>query len=281
MTLAEFPAQNRPDRAVISIGGDDALTWLNSLVTMDVSTLPAGSAAYGALLNPQGKILHDMFVYNAGTWLLIDCVAGQRAALLQKLALYRLRAKLQIELDNNLEVGVHLEKPDDHFCYRDPRHPDMGWRSFSAVGTFINAPASFGYDLRRIGLGLADGQGDIGVETTFPHEANFDQFGGVSFLKGCYVGQEVVSRMQHRSTARSRMLPVTLTGPVPASGRNIVSGEKVIGQILSSVAGQALALLRLDRLADAPAPLLADGAVVRVARPDWIKYDVVIPEAVR
>ena len=135
------------------------------------------------------------------------------------------------------------------------------------------------YDELRIALGLADSVQDIGTNNLFPHEANLDQFGGVNFTKGCYVGQEVVSRMQHRGTARSRILPVT--GQGLTKGASITSEGKTIGEILSTTSAIALALIRLDRLGDAPAPLLSNAVTLKVQKPDWIKYDVTIPEAVR
>ncbi len=273
MSFPDFPDQNRPDRAVIAISGDGALGWLNNLLTCDVSTLGVGSAAYGALLSPQGKILYDMFVFHAEGRVLIDCAAEQAAALLQKLAMYRLRAKLMIALDNELEVGVHPEKPDEATCYRDPRHEGMGWRSLIATGTLINVPGHRGYDERRIMLGLADSVRDIGVDHVFPHEANFDQLGAVSFSKGCYVGQEVVSRMQHRGTARNRMLPIEIDG---VADKQVTAGGILIGQVLSQQGRLALALLRIDRLAETKGPLVSGAAGVRVIKPDWIGYDISI-----
>ncbi len=273
MNIPDFPDQNRPDRAVIAIIGDNAMAWLHNLLTCDVSRLDAGSSAYGALLSPQGKILHDMFVFNAGERVLIDCAADQRAALLQKFAMYRLRAKLMIELDNELEVGVHLEKPDDAMSYCDPRHKGMGWRSFMPAGSLINAVGNTKYDARRMMLGLADSVQDIGVEKLFPHEANFDQLGAVNFSKGCYVGQEVVSRMQHRGTARNRMLPVRFdTRP---EVNTITAQGKVLGEIHSCTDHHGLALVRLDRMTEAAGPLIAGTTVVHVEKPEWIKYEVV------
>jgi tRNA-modifying protein YgfZ len=310
MTTYFFPNQLRPDRAVIAISGDGALAFLHNLLTCDVANLGQGQAAYGALLSPQGKILHDIFVFNAGEQVLIDCAAEQREALLQKLMMYKLRAKLMIAAHDDLEVAVGDEG------YLDPRNAAMGHRFFAAKGTFKNiplppvgrarvgvAPASgsltselnnqmterpppkpspqggggiVNYDDLRISLGLADSVQDIGTNNLFPHEANLDQFGGVNFTKGCYVGQEVVSRMQHRGTARSRILPVT--GQGLTKGASITSGDKTIGEILSTTSSNALALIRLDRLADATAPLLSNDVTVRVQKPDWIKYDVTIPE---
>lgn len=268
MTNPSFPTQLRPDRAVISIGGEGALAFLHNLLTCDVAALAQGQAAYGALLSPQGKILHDVFVFNAGEQVLIDCAMEQRDALLQKLMMYKLRAKLTITARDDLEVAVGNEG------YVDPRNAEVGHRFFAAKGAFR---AGEGYNSARIALGLADSVQDIGINNLFPHEANFDQFGGVNFTKGCYVGQEVVSRMQHRGTARSRVLPVIGQGLM--KGATITSADKTIGEILSTTSTNALALLRLDRLADATAPLLSNAVTLKVQKPGWIKYDVTIPEA--
>jgi tRNA-modifying protein YgfZ len=259
-----------PDRGVIAISGDGALAFLHNLLTCDVATLAQGQAAYGALLSPQGKILHDIFVFNAGDQILLDLALEQRDALLQKLLMYKLRAKLTIAARDDLEVAVGDEG------YVDPRNTAMGHRFFAAKGAFA---AGDGYDVARILVGLADSVQDICANNLFPHEANLDQFGGVNFTKGCYVGQEVVSRMQHRGTARSRILPVI--GQGLNKGDAITSEDKTIGEILSTTSTTALALIRLDRLADAPSPLLSNAVTVRVQKPDWIKYDVTIPEATR
>ena len=267
MTKQNFQPQLRPDRSVISIRGEGALAFLHNLLTCDVAGLGSGQAAYGALLSPQGKILHDMFVFNSGEQVLLDCALEQREALLQKLTMYRLRAKLELKARDDLEIGVG----DEGFA--DPRNSAMGHRFFAAKGTFGKGE---GYDAVRIACGVADSVQDIGSNALFPHEANFDQFAGVSFTKGCYVGQEVVSRMQHRGTARSRILPVV--GKALAKGSAIASGEKTIGEILSAEGDHALALIRLDRLAEATAPLVSNSVVVKVLNPGWIKYDVTIPQ---
>jgi tRNA-modifying protein YgfZ len=277
MNLPAFPDQNRPDRGVLSLSGENVLGFLNNLVTCEVANLNVGEARYGALLSPQGKILHDMFIFHSETRVLIDCAASQIADLVKRLTLYRLRAKIGIEIDNTLEVGVHLTQPDDVIAYADPRRADLGFRSISDAGSFINVPGQPNYDLRRIMLGLADSDGDIGSEKIFPHEANFDQMGAVNFSKGCYVGQEVVSRMQHRGTARSRFLPIR-TGPQHPRDEQITSDGVKIGEAYSHARDMAMALLRLDRLAEAKAPLMAGPAPVKVEKPDWLGYDVTLPE---
>lgn len=267
MRDTDFRAGRLPGRAVISIRGPDAGHFLNSLLTADVEHLAEGEARYAALLTPQGKILFDMLVLRQGDGFLIDCAAGQRADLLKRLAMYRLRARVEIAARDDLAVGVSPKELPG--AYRDPRSPAIGWR-------MIGAPQdeAEGHDAARIAAGLADSEADLGSGEFFPHEANLDQLGGVSFTKGCYVGQEVVSRMEHRGTARSRILPVTLDGAAPPKGTDIRAGEKQVGTLLSSSGRNALALIRLDRLGDAAAPLLADGVKVTVLKPAWARYDV-------
>jgi tRNA-modifying protein YgfZ len=255
MTNLPFSPQVRMDRAVISVRGDGALGFLHNLLTCDVAGLGAGQAAYGALLSPQGKILHDVFVFNSGDEVLIDCSTEQRAALLQKLLLYKLRAKLEIVVRDDLAIVVGDEG------YLDPRHAGMGCRLFSAAGLFKTGE---GYDTARISLGLADSALDIGSNILFPHEANFDQIGAVSFLKGCYVGQEVVSRMQHRGSARSRILRIECLPAAPVKDSEIRSGDILIGEMLSSVGVQGLALIRTDRLAEASLPLTSGPTQIQV-----------------
>ena len=161
----------------------------------------------------------------------------------------------------DLEVGVVLEKPDGLVAYVDPRSSKIGWRIIAKAGTL---PIGTGYEVARIALGLADSDGDIGSSQLFPHEANFDLVNAVSFTKGCYVGQEVVSRMQHRSTARSRILPVQFE--VNTNGKEIRKGYKLIGNVLSSSGHMALALIRIDRLEEVTLPLLTDGVITKVLR---------------
>lgn len=270
-----FTPQILPGRALIRLSGDNVLGFLHNLVTADVHELALGHVAHCALLSPQGKIQHEMFITNEGASILIDCVASQREDLTRKLMMYRLRAKIDIAPENTLLVAVAPLAPSDGRL-ADPRHPLLGERGFLPIGAAAGGRGD--YDAFRLSLGIADGEADVGVNVHFPHEANFDLLHGVSFRKGCYVGQEVVSRMQHRNTARSRMLPVTLDGPSPGKGCAITSGETQIGTLLSSQGARAMALIRLDRLAEAVAPLVAADVRVHVQKPEWMTVEANIPE---
>lgn len=270
MTPPPFTAGLLPERAVLRVTGPEAGTFLHGLLTVDVAGLAPGQAAYGALLTPQGKILFDLFIFADGGEFLIDCSAARRDELLRKLYFYRLRAKVEIAA-SPLAVAVSPEEPSQPLRFPDPRLAGLGWRALVEAGTMAAATS---YDAARIEGGLADSDADLAPGEFFPHEANFDQFGGVSFSKGCYVGQEVVSRMEHRSTARSRILPVELAGAAPAPGTAVLSGEKQVGTLLSAAGSQALALLRLDRLAEAKAPLLTENVSLTVRKPSFARYDV-------
>jgi len=267
-----FTQQILASRAVIRLAGEAPLAFLHNLLTCEVAQLPAGQWTYGALLSPQGKIQHDVFVIHDGEQVFVDCSTSQRDALLQKLKLYRLRAKIEIAAEDTRAVAVGT---NEGLASADPRVAALGLRAVVAANSL---PVGHGYDAARLALGLADSEADIGVNQLFPHEANFDQWGGVSFTKGCYVGQEVVSRMQHRGTARSRILPLTGDGELPGRGSPIRSDETPVGEMLSSANQQGLALLRLDRLAAAAAPLLTESVRIHIQKPDWMTADVTVPE---
>ena len=274
MTLAPFTRQSRPDRSALRLDGEGVLAFLNNLLTAPLLHLPEGQGAYGALLSPQGKILHDVFVSHRAGIVFIDCAAVQAAALMQKLMLYRLRAKIEIQQPENLAVAVSPAADLPGLCYADPRLPELGYR---AVIEKASVGEGQGYESQCYQHGIADSVADIGSGILFVHEANLDQLNGVHFSKGCYVGQEIVSRMQHRGTARSRILPVTIDG-VAAAGGAVESGGTRLGQMLSSNHGQGLALLRLDKLAEVTEPLLTGSVGLHVQKPLWAKYEFMLPE---
>ncbi len=279
-----------PDRGVIKIIGEDARQLLNGLVTSDVLELQPGTAKFAALLTPQGKIITDFLIAAAsqedGGGLLLDCPKALAQPLATKLGLYKLRAKVTIEnVSDSLSVlAVWDGKPDmtEHFGFADPRMTTLGWRivlpadqaetTAQALGAeFADARA---YDVHRIACGLPRGGSDFSYSDAFPHEANMDRLHGVDFDKGCYVGQEVVSRMQHRGTARTRIVRMIVDGPSPEPGINVEAGGKPLGIMGSAADGAGIALLRIDRVAeamDAGLALTAGGISVRVASLDDIK----------
>ncbi|NNE24939.1 MAG: folate-binding protein YgfZ [Rhizobiales bacterium] len=263
------------DRGTLNIAGEDAENFLQNVVTSDVTGLTVGSATYAALLTPQGKLLFDFFVLKVPDGYVIDCALSQRPQLLQRLTMYKLRSKVTIETDEDAQVYAAWggTKPDGATVYADPRTDAMGWRAIGALET--NADAG-DYHRHRIALGIGDTDLDIGSGEIFPHEGNLDQLGGVSFTKGCFVGQEVVSRMEHRGTARTRFVIATSNG-VLAPEAEVKAGDLRIGAIKSVTGDHGLALIRLDRAGAAIAkgtPITVDGEPIGISVPDWARFDI-------
>src|ERR1700716_1661061 len=276
-----------PDRGVVKVSGEDARNFLNGLVTTDLTLLRPGLGRFGALLTPQGKITVDFLVTEApsseGGGFLIDCARALAQGLADKLGFYRLRAKVAVEnLSDSLGVlaawdGDPSLKPD--LAFADPRNAALGWRILvpaelaQKVADLIDADLvdSAAYDAHRIASGVPRGGLDFMYGDAFPHETNMDRLHGVDFEKGCYVGQEVVSRMQHRGTARTRTLRVVLEDFSPEPGTAILAGDKPVGTLGSTSGQNGLASIRIDRAADALAagtPLTAGGLAIRLADPD-------------
>jgi len=268
------------DRAVIAISGPEARPFLQGLVTNDVAGgLAPGSGLYTALLSPQGKILFDFLVTEGDGALLLDVARDSAEALLKRLKMYKLRAKVEIEARPQLGVFVNLKghpsnRPTTYVeravSFADPRSPELGVRSIGAIAEMpANLPGPHGYHQRRLKLGVPEA-GDFGTEKIFALDAGLDELNGVSFTKGCYVGQELTSRMKHRATARKRILGVTGKTALPAAGTTIRRGGADIGEMLSSNGMQGFALVRLDRLDESSGDILAGEIPVALTRPAWL-----------
>jgi tRNA-modifying protein YgfZ len=267
------------DRGVISVSGADATSFLQGLLTNDVERLAPNDARYAALLTPQGKILFDMIVVRALAGeepsYLIDCTAAQAADLAKRLGFYKLRAKVAIadmSADRAVAAFWGAESPGvaEGVLYADPRDPRLGWRAIlpRPIAAAVGLEHVGEYEGLRIAAGTPKGGLDFAYADAFPHDANFDLLHGVDFDKGCYVGQEVVSRMKHRGTARKRVARVKLAGPAPAPGTPVMDGELAVGSLGSSSGREALAMLRIDRVEDASTagrPLSAGGVGLALA----------------
>jgi hypothetical protein len=251
------------DRGVVSVTGADATAFLQGLLTNDVERLGPSEARFAALLTPQGKILFDMLVVRApgeAPSYLIDCAAAQAADLAKRLGFYKLRAKVAIADETADQAVVALwggepTRVEEGLPYADPRDPRLGWRAIlpRPIAAAIGSEHLGEYEGLRIAVGAPKGGLDFAYGDAFPHDANLDLLHGVDFDKGCYVGQEVVSRMKHRGAARKRVTRVKLAGPAPAPGTPVMDRELAVGAIGSSSGGEALALLRLDRAEEAMA----------------------------
>jgi hypothetical protein len=252
-------------RALIAVGGDDWKSFLQGLVTQDVETLRPGEVRFGALLTPQGRLLYDLFIVGRedGCWL--DCAADKHAALLQRLTIYRLRAKLSLAPDETPVLAAWGARPAGDGWAPEPRLAALGWRGYG-VSTRPNAVEA-DYERHRLEVG-APGPADWGEDAAYPLEADFDLLNGVDFRKGCFVGQETTSRMKRRGAIKSRMLPIRFDGPPPPHGAEILAGSLRAGQALSGADGRAMALVRLDRIEGAA--LTVDGRPCEVVRPEWM-----------
>jgi hypothetical protein len=278
------------DRGVIKVSGEDARNFLNGLVTTDVTLLRPGLGRFGALLTPQGKIIADFLITQApdgdGGGLLIDAPRPLTKGLADKLGFYKLRAKVAVEnLTGSLGVlavwdGEPAMKPDLSFA--DPRDEALGWRILvpeelqQKVADLIGADLvdEAAYEAHRVLTGVPRGGLDFMYSDAFPHETNMDRLHGVDFDKGCYVGQEVVSRMQHRGTARTRIVRVTLDDFSPEAGLPVLAGDKPVGTMGSTAGGHGIALLRTDRVADAldaGLKLSAGGLGIRLTDPNDVR----------
>lgn len=284
------------NRAVLAVSGGDAAHFLQGLLTQNVEKLADGKAAFAALLTPQGKILFDFFVIRRGGEFLLDCVREASADLARRLGFYKLRAKVEIA-DRSAEFSVAAFWGGDDanpqggslVCVRDPRYTPLGMRLIGPARAIENEMERLGcelageaaYEAHRIALGVPEGGKDFAYGDIFPHDACMDELSGIDFSKGCFIGQEVVSRMRHRGTARKRFVCVEAEAPLPPPGTQITAGGSSIGVLTSSVGERGLALVRIDRAASAMtegAPFIADACPVTLRKPDWATFD--FPETV-
>lgn len=273
-----MPLAKLNDRAVVRITGPDAATLLQNVVTLDVDAVDGAGSGYGALLTPQGKILWDFVLHKLADGYAADVRADSVEAFAKRLSLYKLRAKAEIAPAPDLTVfaswGESGAEVQDHPA--DPRLAALGRRWVAAAGSASADATVEDWNRYRIALGVPEGGVDFLFGEAFPFDAAMDSLNGVAFEKGCYVGQEVVSRMLHRGTARRRIVALTADAPLPEPGADIVAGDRSLGRLGSSADGHAIAVVRLDRLSaarDADQPIQVGAVEVNAALPDWAAYD--------
>ena len=287
------------DRGVVSVAGAEAEKLLGDLITNDIALLKDAPALYAALLAPQGKILFDFLMVKAGDGFLLETARERAAELVKRLSMYKLRAAVEIR-DVSADFVVAAlwggasapagEMPGA-IVFADPRLPALGLRMLAEARKASDALAATGgtaapaeaYHAHRVGLGVPEGGRDFAFGDTFPHEALLDQLRGVSFTKGCFVGQEVVSRMQHRASVRKRVVAVTADQDLPAGPLPVLAGAVEIGRLGSVDGPRGLALVRIDRVAEARrdgVSITAAGVALRVAPPPFATFGIEGPHAV-
>jgi hypothetical protein len=286
-----------PDRGVVSLTGEDAERFLQGAITNEMGLLATQPAIHAGVLTPQGKILFEFFVVKTPEGFCLETARDATAGLVERLARYKLRSKVDIEdASSDYAVAAIWGGPyDPHgrgkqpLVFADPRLPEMGYRELVTIGSdwalageAADSATRDDYHAHRIALGVPEGGKDYVLGETFPHEALFDQLHGVSFKKGCFVGQEVVARMQFRNMARKRVVPVVGSGPLPTPGAAIVAAGVEIGTLGSVAGAKGLALVRLDRaaeFAEKGEALQAGTVPVRIEIPPWATFSLAPKEA--
>ena len=287
-----------PDRAVLTIAGEDRRVFLQGLITNDTRMLAADRALFAAFLTAQGKYLHDFIVSEREDVLLLEGEAARLDDLRRRLSLYRLRSK--VTLDRTLPpwrvaavwgagaaAGLGLEgspagtvRPfgSGGLALIDPRLIDLGARvlmqddpsdALRAAGYQPATPED--WQRHRLALGVPEGSGDLVPEKSFLLENGFDELNAINWQKGCYLGQELTARTKYRALIKKRLLPVRLPGSPPLPGTPVLQAGKGVGEIRTAIADGnqtiGLALLSLDHLST---DLTADGHPLSWHKPDWM-----------
>ncbi|MBX2805034.1 MAG: folate-binding protein [Hyphomicrobiales bacterium] len=275
------------DRGIVEVAGPDSASFLHNLLTNNIEQLKTRAAAYAALLSPKGKILFDFLVYRRSEdRFLLDCAKEVTADFVKKLTLYKLRANITVtDRSDELAVGAiwaeaaALPATEGLEAYDDPRFAPLGQRFVAPASFWATQPgaddenAASAYHQRRIAFGIPEGGRDFAFGDAFPHDACFDALNGVDYRKGCYIGQEVVSRMHHKGTAKSGVVIIEADDQLPESGAEIHAGDSPAGHLGSVDGARGIAIVRLDRIERAQAdgkPIRAESVNVAVKTPPWL-----------
>jgi folate-binding protein YgfZ len=265
-----MPQTPLPDRAAVALSGEDRVAFLQGLVSNDVALAAPGRAVWTALLSPQGKWLADFFVFAEPDRLLLDAEVAQAESLVQRLSRFRLRSKVSLAVEPGLVVvaGWGDAPRPDGTAAPDPRHPGAGWRALLPATPAADATPE-DYDRHRLALGLPAGARDMDADKTVLLEAGFDELGGISWTKGCYMGQELTARTKYRGLLKKRLFPVAVEGPLPARGTPVLREDGAeLGEMRSGRDGLGLALLRMPVVKGQA--LRCGDAVLTVQVPDWL-----------
>jgi hypothetical protein len=268
-----MPIANLPDRGVVEVTGGDRLSFLQGLVSNDVAAAGPGRAVWAALLTPQGKWQADFFIFAAADRLLLDCARDQAGMIAAGLSRFRLRAKVALR-DASAEFAVaagwgEAPIPDSPLAAPDPRLAEAGWRALAAAPLGWDADAA-AYDLHRLALGLPDGARDLEAGTSVLLEGGFDELAGISWTKGCYMGQELTARTKYRGLLKKRLFPVAVTGKLPAPGTPVTRDGAEVGEMRSGRDDFGLALLRIEAV-ERGGPFACGDAALVPRIPAWMR----------
>lgn len=258
-------------RSIIAITGDEAASFLEGLVTQKTDDMGIGEMRYGALLTPQGKITSDMLMLRFENGFYLDVPASLAEALLKRLTLYKLRARLDLSLRDDLQVLVSFDDEPPEGFLADPRHSELPWRAIETRGASKDITPKYLQVARS--LGVAHMEDDFATASLFPTDINMDAHNGVDYKKGCFVGQEVVSRMKRRGNIRKRVFSI-FSDADGLCGVKIQKGESSIGEVLSFAEGVGLGLVRLDRFVKAEGDLSCEGETIKLEMPVWAEAEI-------
>ena len=270
-----MPAVTSDNRSFISIAGDNAEDLLQSIITTDLSLVPAGEAWPGALLTPQGKILFEFLIGRTDAGFVLETAASDADALIKRLTLYRLRAKVTFEKQEMTDVTLVWDDPQPEAGLRDQRFARAGIALTRLQGHGGTDAVSL-YRTLRLANGISGGGEDGPLPDYFPHDLVMDRNGGLSFKKGCYIGQEVVSRMQHRATARRRLATISADYALADVGAVVLAGGRDIGTLIAAEGNKGLAVVRIDKAGAAMGdgtPIMLGGQAVALTLPAWSGLD--------
>lgn len=262
--VGPMTAPARLNRALICVAGPDARAFLDNLLTQSLNGLDAAGVLYGALLTPQGKVLADMSIWAGDDGVVLELDPARADDIQRRLSMYKLRANVSIERD---AANVLWSVQAFDGARADPRLAALGYRKLSSESASDGDGA---YDAHRLALGVPDLARDAMADEVFGLEALLEELNGVDFKKGCFVGQENVSRMKRRATTRKKFCPIAFEGAAPSHNAVVTAGAAELGFVRTGAEGRAIALLRLDRALTASEPLMAEGRIARLAPPDWL-----------
>jgi len=271
------------DRAVISLQGPDIVSFLQGLITVDVEKLSENTPLYSAILNPQGRFLHDFFLIQHQDSVLIDCEQNSLNDLLRRLKMYKLRSQVTLtDLSKQYQVyAIQSDDPDDFknidtgILYRDPRHRDLGYR------LIIDHSANFSFDRPQqtlddyqvvcMKMGIPYGQRDMIYEKGIALECGLDELGAISWEKGCYLGQELNARTKHRGLVRKRLLPFRYEGKAPDIGSELRENDHKIGLVRSTLNGYGIGMFRIEYFESRmPKTVINSDSEITISIPDWV-----------
>lgn len=263
-------------RDILILEGEETLTFLHNLLTQSIEDMADGEMRYTALLTPQGKILETMFLSWLNGRAIIDLPAGRGESFSMRLRLYKLRAKVSIR-DAAQEMCIGLSKDTEHvpdeaiIVEQDPRLKALGQRWIAPAPLILPRLPEDQYKANLIANGIPDFDLGYGDAEAFPLDVNLDRLNGINHKKGCFIGQEVASRMFRKGEIRKRTWMVSGSGLEPE--QTLVADGVTIGKVISVSSDQGLATIRLDRLlkVDRSKITTNDGPAVNLTEPDYLK----------